>query len=67
MASVTLTSQLIDSSGTMSGGGNHVAKGGMSSKLASEAVSPQTLQVYEEESEKAAQHLEEAQQNLRGG
>jgi len=54
MAGVTLTGQLIDSSSTMSGGGNHVAKGGMSSKLASKAVSPQTLKVYEEESEEAA-------------
>ncbi|KIM73223.1 hypothetical protein PILCRDRAFT_15413 [Piloderma croceum F 1598] len=36
------------------GSGNHVAKGGMSSKPASEAISPQTLKVYEEESEEAA-------------
>lgn len=62
---VTLSGQLIDSSGTMSGGGNHVAKGGMSSKLASEAVSPQTLKVYENESQEAAQQLEEALQNFR--
>ena len=62
---VTLSGQLIDSSGTMSGGGNHVAKGGMSSKLASEAVSPQTLKVYEKDSEEAARYLEEALQNLR--
>ena len=31
---VTLNGQLIDASGTMSGGGTHVARGGMSSKLA---------------------------------
>jgi structural maintenance of chromosome 4 len=62
---VTLSGQLIDSSGTMSGGGNHVAKGGMSSKLASEAVSPQTLKAYEKESEEATQQLEEALQSLR--
>lgn len=62
---VTLSGQLIDSSGTMSGGGNHVAKGGMSSKLASEAVSPQTLKVYEKESEDSARLLEEALQILR--
>ena len=49
----------------MSGGGNHVAKGGMSSKLASEAVSPQTLKAYEKESEEATQQLEEALQSLR--
>jgi structural maintenance of chromosome 4 len=62
---VTLSGQLIDSSGTMSGGGNHVAKGGMSSKLASEAVSPQTLKAYEKESGEATQQLEEALQSLR--
>lgn len=62
---VTLAGQLIDSSGTMSGGGNHVAKGGMSSKLAAEAVRPETLKVYEKESEEAVQQLEEAQQLLR--
>jgi structural maintenance of chromosome 4 len=45
---VTLSGQLIDSSGTMSGGGNHVAKGGMSSKLASDADGSQTLKAYEE-------------------
>jgi structural maintenance of chromosome 4 len=62
---VTLSGQLIDSSGTMSGGGNHVAKGGMSSKLASEAVNPQTLKVYEKECEDSARLLDEALQNLR--
>lgn len=62
---VTLHGQLIDSSGTMSGGGNHVAKGGMSSKLAAEAVRPETLKVYEKESEEAAQQLELALQELR--
>lgn len=62
---VTLSGQLIDSSGTMSGGGNHVSKGGMSSKLAAEAVRPETLKIYEKESEEAAQQLEEAQQQLR--
>ena len=42
-----------------------MAKGGMSSKLASEAVSPQTLKVYEKESEDSARLLEEALQILR--
>ena len=41
---VTLSGQLIDSSGTMSGGGNRVLKGRMSSKASSD-VSP--LQVEE--------------------
>jgi structural maintenance of chromosome 4 len=50
----------------MSGGRNHVAKGGMSSKLASDADSSQTLKAYEKESEEATKQLEEALQNLRG-
>ncbi|KAL6304841.1 RecF/RecN/SMC [Sparassis latifolia] len=62
---VTLAGQLIDSSGTMSGGGNHVAKGGMSSKLAADAVSPEVLRRYEQDSEQAARELEESLQELR--
>ncbi|KAG2364796.1 RecF/RecN/SMC N terminal domain-containing protein [Suillus spraguei] len=62
---VTLAGQLIDSSGTMSGGGNHVSRGGMSSKLQAEAVSPQVLKTYEQESEQAARNLEAGQQELR--
>jgi len=38
---VTLDGQLIDKSGTMSGGGTRVAKGGMSSKLASDVTKDQ--------------------------
>lgn len=63
---VTLAGQLIDSSGTMSGGGNHVARGGMSSKLAADAVRPEVLRQYEQESEGAAKELEEAMRVLRG-
>lgn len=48
---VTLDGALIDTSGTMSGGGNKVAKGAMSSKLASDAVEPAVLQRYEADSE----------------
>ncbi|XP_019848995.1 PREDICTED: structural maintenance of chromosomes protein 4-like [Amphimedon queenslandica] len=44
---VTLGGQLIDSSGTMSGGGNKVMKGRMSSKLASD-VTPSQLQQLEQ-------------------
>lgn len=62
---VTLAGQLIDSSGTMSGGGNHVARGGMSSKLAADAVRPEVLREYEQESERAARELEEATRALR--
>jgi structural maintenance of chromosome 4 len=62
---VTLAGQLIDSSGTMSGGGTNVAKGGMSSKLAAEAVSPDVLKRYEKDSEDAARRLDTALQDLR--
>ena len=40
---MTLSGQLIDSSGTMSGGGNRVSKGRMSSKTSSD-VSPQQVE-----------------------
>ncbi|KAI0962099.1 hypothetical protein AcV7_001019 [Taiwanofungus camphoratus] len=62
---VTLAGQLIDSSGTMSGGGNHVARGGMSSKLAADTVPPEVLRKYEHDSEQTAQELEGALQQLR--
>jgi structural maintenance of chromosome 4 len=62
---VTLSGQLIDSSGTMAGGGTRVQRGGMSSKLAAEAVDPQTLKLYERESEEASQNLILAQSELR--
>ena len=62
---VTLAGQLIDSSGTMSGGGNHVARGGMSSKLAADAVRPEVLRQYEQESEEAGREFEEATKALR--
>lgn len=62
---VTLQGQLIDASGTMSGGGNSVQRGGMSSKLAADAVSPEVIRQYQQESEHDARLLEEAQQQLR--
>ena len=62
---VTLSGQLIDASGTMSGGGNHVSRGGMSSKLAAEAVRPETLRIYEKESEEASKQLDDVLQSLR--
>ncbi|KAH9837376.1 RecF/RecN/SMC [Rhodofomes roseus] len=61
---VTLAGQLIDSSGTMSGGGNHVMRGGMSSKLQSEAVAPEVLKQYERDSEQAARELDTLQHEL---
>ncbi|GLB43651.1 putative SMC proteins Flexible Hinge domain containing protein [Lyophyllum shimeji] len=62
---VTLTGQLIETSGTMSGGGSQPARGAMSSKLASDAVSPQVLKSYEQESQQAAERLEQALQELK--
>ena len=56
---VTLAGQLFDTSGTMSGGGTKVAKGGMSSKLASDAVQPAVMKQYEADSGKAQEELEE--------
>ncbi|KAF8514546.1 RecF/RecN/SMC protein [Hysterangium stoloniferum] len=55
---VTLAGQLIDTSGTMSGGGTKVAKGGMSSKLAAESVGPDVIKRYEKESESNTQQLD---------
>jgi structural maintenance of chromosome 4 len=62
---VTLSGQLIDTSGTMSGGGTKVAKGGMSSKLVEDSVGPDVVRRYEKESEIIAQQLEEALEELR--
>ncbi|KAI0053392.1 hypothetical protein FA95DRAFT_740223 [Auriscalpium vulgare] len=62
---VTLAGQLIDSSGTMSGGGNYVSRGGMSAKLAPDAVGPDVLRQYEQDSEAAARELDEATRELR--
>ena len=62
---VTLAGQLIDTSGTMSGGGSQPARGGMSSKLPAEAVRPEVLAQYERESEEAAKELDRAVQEAR--
>ncbi|THV05398.1 RecF/RecN/SMC protein [Dendrothele bispora CBS 962.96] len=62
---VTLEGQLIDTSGTMSGGGTQQHRGGMSSKLAPATVSVDTLRRYEAESEDAANQLEAAVQEVR--
>ena len=62
---VTLAGQLIDTSGTMSGGGSQPARGGMSSKLPAEAVRPEVLAQYERESDDAAKELDRAVQEVR--
>jgi structural maintenance of chromosome 4 len=62
---VTLSGQLIDISGTMSGGGTRVSRGGMSSKLAADHVSPDTIRKYEQDSEKAEQEHGNALSEMR--
>jgi structural maintenance of chromosome 4 len=62
---VTLAGELIDSSGTMSGGGAKPRGGGMSSKLASDAVQPEVLRKYEQDCASADAQLTEATEELR--
>ncbi|KAI9444561.1 RecF/RecN/SMC [Lactarius indigo] len=62
---VTLAGELIDSSGTMSGGGAKPRGGGMSSKLAADAVPPDVLRKYEQDSEAATAQLTAATEELR--
>ncbi|KAF5370011.1 hypothetical protein D9758_001368 [Tetrapyrgos nigripes] len=62
---VTLTGQLIDISGTMSGGGSQPQRGGMSSKLAPAGVTPEVLRKYEQDSVEASRNLDAAVQELR--
>lgn len=60
---VTLDGKLIDTSGTMSGGGNRVARGGMSSKFASdEDATPDVIARLERDTVKA----DEAVRNFEG-
>ncbi|KAJ7096401.1 RecF/RecN/SMC [Mycena epipterygia] len=56
---VTLAGQLIETTGAMSGGGNHPARGAMSSKFAPEAVRPEVLRVLEQESAEAEKRLDQ--------
>jgi structural maintenance of chromosome 4 len=62
---VTLAGQVIDTAVMMSGGGNQPARGGMSSKLAADVVRQEVLRGYEQDSQDAAQKLEEAGRALR--
>jgi structural maintenance of chromosome 4 len=61
---VTLDGQLIDVSGTMSGGGTRVAKGGMSSKLVAE-TSKEQVQKYEADRDMMEQKFQEFQDKQR--
>lgn len=62
---VTLDGQLVDSSGTMSGGGNSVQRGGMSDRFAAQAVSTAEMGKLEKDHHAAAAQLQEAQERLR--
>ncbi|OXG87424.1 hypothetical protein C345_03199 [Cryptococcus neoformans A2-102-5] len=59
---VTLGGQLIDPSGTMSGGGNRVARGGMSSKFKADKVAPEVVVKLEKESADAEVELQKFQE-----
>lgn len=63
---VTLQGQLIDVSGTMSGGGTRVARGGMSSKLVAETSKEQVakFEVDREELEQSFQAFQQRQREL---
>ncbi|MCJ1392403.1 hypothetical protein MMC18_005270 [Xylographa bjoerkii] len=63
---VTLDGQLIDVSGTMSGGGTRVARGGMSSKLRAETTKEQVskLEVDRDSLEQKYQEFQEKQREL---
>lgn len=63
---VTLDGQLIDVSGTMSGGGTRVARGGMSSKQVADTSKEQVTRLESdlEELERKFQHFQEKQRNV---
>lgn len=65
---VTLDGQLIDKSGTMSGGGTKVVKGGMSSKLVADVTKEQVakLDVDRDALEKEFSRIQEQRQELEG-
>jgi len=63
---VTLDGQLIDVSGTMSGGGTRVARGGMSSKQVADTTKEQVTRLESdlEELERKFQHFQDKQRNI---
>ncbi|KAF2752224.1 RecF/RecN/SMC protein [Sporormia fimetaria CBS 119925] len=61
---VTLDGQLIDKSGTMSGGGTRVAKGGMSSKLVADVTKEQVVK-FEHDRDSLEQDFEQYQHQYR--
>ncbi|KAF2176379.1 condensin subunit Cut3 [Zopfia rhizophila CBS 207.26] len=63
---ITLDGQLIDKSGTMSGGGTRVAKGGMSSKLAADVTKDQVIKLEQDRDalESSFSELQQEQRDL---
>ena len=63
---VTLEGQLIDKSGTMSGGGTRIAKGAMSSKIAADTSKEQVakLEAHRDAEETRFSHFQREQQEL---
>ncbi|KAJ3220568.1 hypothetical protein HK099_004197 [Clydaea vesicula] len=61
---VTLDGQLIEASGTMSGGGNKISKGGMSSSFKAE-VSKKDILILEEEFNASKKSLEDCRMRLK--
>lgn len=62
---VTLAGEVIDVSGTMSGGGSKPSRGGMSSKLAPAKVQPEVVALFEKEAGEAEQEFQEFQGDKR--
>lgn len=63
---VTLQGQLIDPSGTMSGGGAKVSRGGMSSKFAADKVGAEVVERYVKESESLEEEVKKWQVERKG-
>lgn len=61
---VTLDGQLIDTSGTMSGGGNKVQKGGMSSKYEANSITPKQMEKLMKDLEIAEESYGEVKRRL---
>ncbi|KAF1973586.1 condensin subunit Cut3 [Bimuria novae-zelandiae CBS 107.79] len=63
---VTLSGELIETAGTMSGGGNRVSKGKMSSKLAADVTSTQVAKLEQDRDalEQSYAELQQGQQDL---
>jgi len=62
---VTLDGKVIDVSGTMSGGGNHVSRGGMSAKLKQTDVTEQDVKKLENERDRLSIEVKQCQEEIR--